>query len=250
VSLKLKRQREWLAIRSRQPKGAFPLGNLVWYGPTDRVASKAAAAVFIDDGEEPAALERWWQPAFDIRDDADVTSAIVGFFQSHQVKRVASVDRILGCPHEEGIDYPEGSTCPTCTFWAGRDRLTGALPVASPDERTETGGPGRSHDSAASPSSTYDVSTSLPSTLPASAALASPGPIEAATSATLTGLSKERPEPSGRRISIMFCKLRRKKSAGEPHFFPQGRTRPGRSAAGERSSEDQHLRFPRLAFRW
>lgn len=152
MSLKLKRQREWLAKRSRQPKGAFPLGTLVWYGPTDRVASKAAAAVFIDDGEEPAALERWWQPAFDIRDDADVTSAIVGFFQSHQVKRVASVDRILGCPHEEGIDYPEGSTCPTCTFWAGRDRLTGALPVASPDERTETGGPGRSHDSAASPS--------------------------------------------------------------------------------------------------
>lgn len=133
MSLKLKRQREWLAKRSRQPKGAYPLGTIAWYGPTDRLASKAAAAVFSYDGGEPVALERWWQTAFDIRDDADVTSAIVGFFQSHGVKRVASIDRILGCPHEEGTDYPEGSSCPTCTFWSGRDRLTGAL-VASPGE--------------------------------------------------------------------------------------------------------------------
>jgi hypothetical protein len=33
-------------------------------------------------------------------------------------------DRIIGCPHEEGIDY-EGAACPACPFWAGRDRWTG-----------------------------------------------------------------------------------------------------------------------------
>jgi hypothetical protein len=32
-------------------------------------------------------------------------------------------DQIIGCPHEEGIDY-EGATCPACPFWAGRDRWT------------------------------------------------------------------------------------------------------------------------------
>src|SRR4051812_9319014 len=37
---------------------------------------------------------------------------------------VVMTDRIIGCPHEEGIDY-EGTTCPTCPFWAGRDRWTG-----------------------------------------------------------------------------------------------------------------------------
>jgi hypothetical protein len=26
---------------------------------------------------------------------------------------------------EEGIDYPEGSKCPECPFWADRDRFTG-----------------------------------------------------------------------------------------------------------------------------
>src|SRR3990172_3659644 len=50
---------------------------------------------------------------------------------------------------------------------------------------------------ALSRSITNDISTSLPSTLPASAALARPGPIAAATSATDTGLSKGRIEPSG-----------------------------------------------------
>ena len=32
--------------------------------------------------------------------------------------------RMIGRPHEEGIDY-EGATCPVCRFWAGRDRWTG-----------------------------------------------------------------------------------------------------------------------------
>jgi hypothetical protein len=34
-------------------------------------------------------------------------------------------DRIIGCPHEEGIDYPLGSTCPLCPFWKDKDRWTG-----------------------------------------------------------------------------------------------------------------------------
>jgi hypothetical protein len=36
------------------------------------------------------------------------------------------VDRVIGCPHEEGIDY-EGPTCPHCPYWAGRDRWTGEV---------------------------------------------------------------------------------------------------------------------------
>jgi hypothetical protein len=41
------------------------------------------------------------------------------------VKSVVMPDRIIGCPHEEGIDYPEGESCPQCPFWEGRDRWTG-----------------------------------------------------------------------------------------------------------------------------
>jgi Extended Signal Peptide of Type V secretion system len=40
----------------------------------------------------------------------------------------AAVSEIAkGRPHEEGIDYPEGSTCPRCPFWAHRDRWSGEV---------------------------------------------------------------------------------------------------------------------------
>jgi hypothetical protein len=34
---------------------------------------------------------------------------------------------LFGCPHEEGIDYPDGETCPQCPFWATHDRYENAL---------------------------------------------------------------------------------------------------------------------------
>lgn len=34
------------------------------------------------------------------------------------------VDKIIGCPHEEGKDYPMGKKCPQCPFWVNRDRWT------------------------------------------------------------------------------------------------------------------------------
>ena len=33
-------------------------------------------------------------------------------------------DRIIGCPHEEGIDYADGTVCPMCPYWQDRDRWT------------------------------------------------------------------------------------------------------------------------------
>src|SRR5471032_1562393 len=59
----------------------------------------------------------------------------------------------------------------------------------------------------ASRSISVDVSTSSPSSLPPSAAFASPAPTDAATSATVTGWSYCRDDPSGKRIeTISFYK--------------------------------------------
>jgi hypothetical protein len=62
-----------------------------------------------------------------VRNDHDVNEEILKFIRSHEVKSVAMPDRIIGCPHDEGVDYPEGSTCPQCPFWAHRDRWTGEV---------------------------------------------------------------------------------------------------------------------------
>jgi hypothetical protein len=48
----------------------------------------------------------------------------LALLRDHQILSIVMADRIIGCPHEEGIDYPDGQTCPHCPFWAGRDRFT------------------------------------------------------------------------------------------------------------------------------
>ena len=46
-------------------------------------------------------------------DYAEIATEILTFINGAGVKTVAMTDRIIGCPHEEGIDY-EGPTCPRC----------------------------------------------------------------------------------------------------------------------------------------
>ena len=86
-----------------------------------------AVGIFLVEGGEPNLLERWLTDDIDTRMDPGVNEAIVHFLQQHGVKSVVSPDRILGCPHEEGTDYPDGEKCPACPFWAIRDRFTGDI---------------------------------------------------------------------------------------------------------------------------
>lgn len=53
-----------------------------------------------------------------------VGERVLAFLKDHAAKSVIVADGIIGCPHEEGIDYPEGKSCPQCPYWAGRDRFT------------------------------------------------------------------------------------------------------------------------------
>jgi len=60
----------------------------------------------------------------DIRADPAIAKEILDFIETHGTVSVAMTDQIIGCPHQEGIDY-EGEWCPVCEFWRGRDRFTG-----------------------------------------------------------------------------------------------------------------------------
>jgi hypothetical protein len=113
---------EKLANKRRRSAG-FPIATVAFYGPNDQRASKVAVAIVPHEGAEPAALERWFSDA-DARQDPRLAREIVAFIERHGVRRIAMADRIIGCPHEEGTDYPEGESCPMCPFWQGRDRWT------------------------------------------------------------------------------------------------------------------------------
>jgi hypothetical protein len=126
ISMKLGwKPRKWLDKKSKLGFRGYPVGTIAFYGPDDQRASKVAVAVIAAPDTEPVALRRWFAESGDVRNDAAIFEEIGLFLRDHEVHSVAMTEEMLGCPHEEGIDYPEGDACPDCPFWAGRDRPLG-----------------------------------------------------------------------------------------------------------------------------
>jgi len=118
---------KWLRKKARRGVILFPSGSVAFYGPDDRRATKLAAAVIEHEGGQANTLQRWTVEGGDARRDGAVLGEVTAFFKSHGVRSVGMLDRIIGCPHEEGVDYPDGEPCPACPYWAGRDRWTGLM---------------------------------------------------------------------------------------------------------------------------
>src|SRR5574338_1140113 len=116
-----------LTKRSNEGFRGYPVATVAFYGPDDRRASKVAVGIVLSDGAEVTALERWFSDQHDVRDDVDITTAIHAFIEQYAAKTVLVADRVIGCPHEEGTDYPVGEKCPACPFWATRDRWSGGV---------------------------------------------------------------------------------------------------------------------------
>ena len=116
-----------LRKKARRGFRGFPAATVAFYGPDDTRASKVAVAILHAPGAEPIALQRWFSEEGDIRHDPAIALEITRFIHGYGARSIAMMDRIIGCPHEERIDYPEGQVCPRCPFWARRDRWTGEI---------------------------------------------------------------------------------------------------------------------------
>ena len=121
---KQRRRGSRLAKKAAKGSRGFPVGTVAFYGPDNRRASKVAVGVVPHEGAEVSRLRRWFSDDTDVRDDPEICQKIVDFFEQAGVRSVAMADGIMGCPHEEGADYPKGEACPQCPFWANRDRFT------------------------------------------------------------------------------------------------------------------------------
>lgn len=117
--------RHSLRKKARKVFRGYPVATVAYYGPDNARASKVAVGIFLKEGEDAAVLERWFAEEDDARHDPSIQNQILTLIKSHGVPSVIGTDGIIGCPHEEGIDYPEGQSCPKCPYWAGRDRFTG-----------------------------------------------------------------------------------------------------------------------------
>ncbi len=101
----------------KQNKSQFPIGTVAFYGPDDTVTTKIVAGIIRAPGTEPL-IERWVGTR--ISESPKVQRQIREFFAQHRIASVAASDGNLGCPHEEGLDFPDGEDCPFCPFWAGK----------------------------------------------------------------------------------------------------------------------------------
>jgi hypothetical protein len=123
--MKIKRGPTKLQKKARRGDRGYPAATVAFYGPDATRASKVAVGIVPSYGGEPTALETWQSDSSDVRVDARIGEEILEFIRQHGALTVVMTDRIIGCPHEEGIDYPLDAVCPICPYWENRDRWTG-----------------------------------------------------------------------------------------------------------------------------
>jgi SEC-C motif-containing protein len=106
---------EYETKHRKPPK--YPIGTVAMYGPDHKTTTKIAAGVILHDGAE-AIIKRW--VATDVTTNPKVQQEMKDFFLQHGVKSVSMSEGNIGCPHEEGEDFPHGEDCPFCPFWKGK----------------------------------------------------------------------------------------------------------------------------------
>ena len=92
----------------------YPLGVIAYYGPDDLRTTKVVVYVIEQEGAAPL-KKQWVQP--EVMKDPTVEQTIWDFLDSKGVKEIVEGDRNIGCPHDEGKDYPVGEDCPFCPYW-------------------------------------------------------------------------------------------------------------------------------------
>ncbi len=112
----------WPHKKARKGFRGYPVATIAYYGPDDQLATKVVVGI-VARQDEIVAMQKWFSDK-DVRYDVSINQQMVEFIDQHHPRSVVVTDGIIGCPHEEGIDYPEGQSCPQCPFWANRDRWT------------------------------------------------------------------------------------------------------------------------------
>lgn len=115
-----------LAKKLKNGFKGYPVATIALYGPTDKKATKLVVGIVLREGADPERVKKWYSDD-DIMKKPRVADEILQFLRENGAVSVAITERIIGCPHESGTDYPEGQSCPLCPFWAGRNRWTGEL---------------------------------------------------------------------------------------------------------------------------
>jgi hypothetical protein len=124
-----------LEARARKGFQGYPMGIIAFFGPSDQIATKAVIGIVLKAGEPPEHIKKWIFENGDLRKDVPAIKELFRYIESNNVRSVALTPGIYGCPHEAGVDYPQGGTCPKCLFWSNTKKpdLFQAKAAAPPD---------------------------------------------------------------------------------------------------------------------
>ena len=122
----------------RRAQGGFqgyPLGIIAFYGHDDKVASKAVIGIIQKAGGSPENIRKWIFDKGDLRKDVPSLKELFRYIEAHNVVSVALTPGIYYCPHEPGIDFPEGGACMRCPFWSNIRKPDLFKPAGTADAR-------------------------------------------------------------------------------------------------------------------
>ena len=123
----------------------FPMGTIAYYGPDDRTTTKVVASVIADADADPV-IQSWVGTG--LLGSPKVRREMDRFFTRYGVVEATGFPFNIGCPHEEGEDFPEGADCPFCPYWRGKqgvdrwDRLLDQLAAFQEGIGDDPQGPG------------------------------------------------------------------------------------------------------------
>jgi hypothetical protein len=115
-----------LQKKAKRGMRGWPVATIAFYGPNLSQATKVVVGIVLAKDAEVSTLRDWKTETGDVRTDPAIASEIIDFIGVQGALSVVMTDGIMGCPHQQGIDY-QGEWCPVCLFWHGRDRFTGEL---------------------------------------------------------------------------------------------------------------------------
>jgi hypothetical protein len=94
-----------LKKKARRGMRGWPVATIAFYGPNLSQATKVAVGIVPAEDAEPSEMRDWTMETGDVRNDLAVAGEILEFIDSQGALSVIMSGGIMGCPHEEGIDY-------------------------------------------------------------------------------------------------------------------------------------------------
>lgn len=92
----------------------YPVATITYHGPDPEQATKIAVGILTAE-DDPPIVESW--TGSNIAENVEAAREISQFIADHQVERVLTSEWVLSCPHEPGVDFPAGQSCPYCPAW-------------------------------------------------------------------------------------------------------------------------------------